>query len=203
EQYGIYQITEELYKIDIEDVLVHFDGYEAKIQLSTLYKNKQCGLCGHYDNEETNEFRRADNIETSDIKEFHNSFLYQDKECEMDTYELNKESNYRLMDEESRYDNEYDVKTDAEEPVLRTRVLERGHRICFSTEPVSECLSEMKERDTYNKVVSFRCLRKSAPLADRLVREIRRENVLTSDLLDEIEETYEHKLRLPKMCLAF
>ncbi|CAI4220650.1 unnamed protein product, partial [Auanema sp. JU1783] len=30
EQYGIYQITEELYKIDIEDVLVHFDGYEAK-----------------------------------------------------------------------------------------------------------------------------------------------------------------------------
>ncbi|VDM56202.1 unnamed protein product [Angiostrongylus costaricensis] len=51
EQYGLNKIHENLYEIGIGDVSVTFDGFQANIKLSPLYKNKQCGLCGHYDGE--------------------------------------------------------------------------------------------------------------------------------------------------------
>ncbi|KAK6059849.1 von Willebrand factor type D domain protein [Cooperia oncophora] len=50
-RYRIYRVDDMLYKIDINDVVVLFDGIEAYIKLSHLYKNKQCGICGHYDGE--------------------------------------------------------------------------------------------------------------------------------------------------------
>uniref|UniRef100_A0A1I7WWX0 VWFD domain-containing protein n=1 Tax=Heterorhabditis bacteriophora TaxID=37862 RepID=A0A1I7WWX0_HETBA len=82
QNYGIIKKSDQLYMVDIGDVLVTFDGYQAKIQLSPLFKNKQCGICGHYDGEEMNDFRGADNVETSSIEKFHRSFVAEDEDCE-------------------------------------------------------------------------------------------------------------------------
>ena len=32
--------------------------------MNKMFKNQQCGMCGHYDEESEGEFRRADNEET-------------------------------------------------------------------------------------------------------------------------------------------
>lgn len=42
-------------------VILRFDGEKVKIEMSKAFKNKQCGMCGHYDDEVEGEFRRADN----------------------------------------------------------------------------------------------------------------------------------------------
>lgn len=76
-------------------MIVRFDGYTVKVQLSNNQMEKQCGLCGHFDGEvsflfrimcgcfhcqhrtfqEKNELRTANDEETDDIEEFHRSFI--------------------------------------------------------------------------------------------------------------------------------
>ncbi|GMT06779.1 hypothetical protein PENTCL1PPCAC_28953, partial [Pristionchus entomophagus] len=77
-------IKNDLVRVELDDVSVEFDGYTANVKLSEYYKNKQCGLCGHFDGEKKTEFRRADNEETEDIEEFHRSYLVKNEECEIE-----------------------------------------------------------------------------------------------------------------------
>ncbi|KAK6749710.1 hypothetical protein RB195_001987 [Necator americanus] len=95
-KHRVMRVDENLYKIDIEDVVVLFDGYEANIKLSHMYKNMQCGICGHYDGEKWNDLRRADNEETETVEDFHRSYIAKDENCEIDENEFKKESNHRL-----------------------------------------------------------------------------------------------------------
>ncbi|EPB71152.1 hypothetical protein ANCCEY_09758 [Ancylostoma ceylanicum] len=95
-RYRIVKVEENLFKIDIEDVVVLFDGYQANIKLSHMYKNMQCGVCGHYDGEKWNDLRRADNEETEEVEDFHRSYIAKDEECDIDEVELKKERNRRL-----------------------------------------------------------------------------------------------------------
>ena len=62
----IVRRAEELVSLESEHLKVDFDGFTANIKLSEYYKNKQCGMCGHFDGERTNDFRRADNEETGE-----------------------------------------------------------------------------------------------------------------------------------------
>ncbi|KIH69020.1 von Willebrand factor type D domain protein [Ancylostoma duodenale] len=96
-RYKIVKVEENLYKIDIEDdVVVLFDGYQVNIKLSHIYKNMQCGVCGHYDGEKWNDLRRADNEETEEVGDFHRSYIAKDEECDIDEVEIKKERNRRL-----------------------------------------------------------------------------------------------------------
>jgi hypothetical protein len=69
--------------INVPGVQVRFNGKKAWIKLSKLYKNKQCGLCGHYDEDSDNDLRMGDTNEpTSDLEKFHRSFSIPDsQEC--------------------------------------------------------------------------------------------------------------------------
>jgi hypothetical protein len=51
-QYGIDKSDFEVY-VNQRQINVRFDGSEARIKIGGMYKNIQCGLCGHYNQEES------------------------------------------------------------------------------------------------------------------------------------------------------
>lgn len=59
-EFGIEKLNNQLVRVELREVVVKFDGNTAQIKLSKNMQNKQCGLCGHYDGQKDNEFRRAD-----------------------------------------------------------------------------------------------------------------------------------------------
>ncbi|KHJ95199.1 hypothetical protein OESDEN_04858 [Oesophagostomum dentatum] len=243
--YRIEKIEENLYKIDIEDVVVLFDGYEANIKLSQMYKNKQCGICGHYDGEKWNDLRRADNEETEMVEDFHRSYIAKDEECEIDEVEFKKERNERLEkdlrnreyrlreekeyhkerrhsyedeeeyepemknerrhryeEEKKRYEEEFEEETEMRKPVLRTHVIERDRRICFSVEPVRECPTDtiVKRGEEEEKEVEFLCLRENTHTR-HLLRKAR-EEVIPRHLLEE-GERWMTTIHVPRMCTVY
>lgn len=62
-------------------VSVQFDGEDAKIKISGTYKNLQCGLCGHYNDEEEDVFRMGNGQRSSSLKQFHQSYTLKNQEC--------------------------------------------------------------------------------------------------------------------------
>jgi hypothetical protein len=155
--------------ISAKAVTVRFDGEEARVKVSSLYKNGQCGLCGHFDEETDNEFRMSNNELTEDIGKFHRSYALQgdcDSE-EMDNFYEKERQNFQLEeqrprssknnlweDEESdeedfisrRRQQKYsgrqstmDDQEDTQEPIEITKVAEFNHKVCFSTRPVKQC----------------------------------------------------------------
>lgn len=48
-------------------------------QIANKYKNGQCGLCGHYDENPEDEYRMNNNELTNDLMQFHRSYLLQDE----------------------------------------------------------------------------------------------------------------------------
>lgn len=78
--------------INVEGVQVRFGCWgsqscknqKAWIKLSSMYKEGQCGLCGHYDDEADNELRMANSENTRDVEQFHRSYTLrnsQDEDC--------------------------------------------------------------------------------------------------------------------------
>jgi hypothetical protein len=67
---------------------VQFDGEEVKVQVSGQYKSQQCGLCGHYNDEEQDDFQMPGNQRSSSLKSFHQSYTLKNQEC--DESKLNK-----------------------------------------------------------------------------------------------------------------
>jgi hypothetical protein len=62
-------------------VKVQFDGEEAKIKVSGMYKNLQCGLCGHFNDEQEDVFRMGNGERSSSLKQFHQSYTLKNEEC--------------------------------------------------------------------------------------------------------------------------
>ncbi|GMT24476.1 hypothetical protein PFISCL1PPCAC_15773, partial [Pristionchus fissidentatus] len=221
EKARVYQ-KNEMVVVELDDVTVHFDGYTAQIKMSEYYKNKQCGLCGHFDGEKKTEFRRADNEETEDLEEFHRSFLVKGDECEMEEYKLKEKKNYRIESEESsseevsifetKWDKKtkknvnekmYDDETEVVEPIKKTRVLEYSNRVCFSLTPVPECPRRaMDNQENLKDIkVKFTCLSRSDRETSRLIREARRE-VLNLDI-NEFPENFVESIVVPKTCVVY
>lgn len=53
-----------------------------------MYKSLQCGLCGHYNEENEDVFRMANNERSSSLKQFHQSYQLKNQECNQN--QLNK-----------------------------------------------------------------------------------------------------------------
>lgn len=62
-------------------VSVYFDGVSVNVKLSPFYQNTQCGLCGHFNNEPSDEFRLPSNQLTDDVREFYRSYIVSDESC--------------------------------------------------------------------------------------------------------------------------
>jgi hypothetical protein len=68
--------------INVPGVQVRFNGQKCVIRISNAYKEGQCGLCGHYNDEQEDEWRMSNNKQTNDLGEFHRSFSIQnEQEC--------------------------------------------------------------------------------------------------------------------------
>jgi len=63
-------------------VRVEFDGEEAKVKVGGMYKNIQCGLCGHYNDEEDDTFHGANGKKSNSVKDFHRSYTLKNEECD-------------------------------------------------------------------------------------------------------------------------
>jgi len=90
--------------ITVPGVQVRFNGKKAWIKLSKLYKETQCGLCGHYDDnsDSENELRMGNNEPTKDLQQFHRSFSLGDEECSTnDQDEFYGQSNKGMFSMES------------------------------------------------------------------------------------------------------
>jgi hypothetical protein len=47
--------------VHVSGISVRFNGRKAWLKMSSMYKNQQCGLCGHYDDSADDEWRMGNN----------------------------------------------------------------------------------------------------------------------------------------------
>ncbi|KAI6231775.1 hypothetical protein M3Y95_00417100 [Aphelenchoides besseyi] len=147
---------------------VEFDGQEAKVKIGGQYKNLQCGLCGHYNDEEDDVFRMGNNQRSNNLKEFHRSYTMKNEECEegkLNKFYQQNDNEFSIRprqqgrqnrhqwyddnsssDESTQYSNQEEWQNSDEQddqkqvqPVKRTQVIEYNHKVCFSSEPVKRC----------------------------------------------------------------
>jgi len=64
------------------DLSIQFDGEECKVKVSGMYKNLQCGLCGHYNDEDHDDLRMNNGQRSNSVKEFHRSYTLKNEECD-------------------------------------------------------------------------------------------------------------------------
>jgi len=79
-QQGIESTYNQVY-VRKSGVSVQFDGEEAKVKVSGMYKNLQCGLCGHYNDEDEDVFRMGNGQQSNSLKQFHQSYTLKNQEC--------------------------------------------------------------------------------------------------------------------------
>jgi len=189
-------------------VSVRFDGEEAKIQVSSIYKNIQCGLCGHYSDEEEDVFRMSNNKRSQNLKDFHQSYTLKNQECE--EQKLNKfyqdrdseEFQVKQKKQKSIYyrDNFYNQEDSSEEnnqfwasseennengqktkPVDSTYTLEYAQKLCFSVKPVKKCprgTTADEDAEPKEVKVQFFCLERQSSQARRLQRQVRQGSIV-------------------------
>ncbi|KAI1725330.1 lipoprotein amino terminal region domain-containing protein [Ditylenchus destructor] len=108
--------------VNVEGVQVRFGCWgsqdcknqKAWIKLSSQYKEGQCGLCGHYDDQKDDEWRMADNQLTGDLKKFHRSYSVRngvnDEDCSSDEqnnfYSESNHGKFRQISRDSDEDME-------------------------------------------------------------------------------------------------
>ncbi|KAK6765798.1 hypothetical protein RB195_025612 [Necator americanus] len=171
ERYNIEMMEEDMVRVKLEDVEVRFDGYTAKVYMGKRMIERQCGLCGHYDEEKDNEFLNPKKEYTEDIMEFHKSYLLND-ECEIEKDFINEKKHYKVEEEyerkddfffdifEEEEDNRKNRREKEEEMLERTHVMEFSHRVCFSLEPVRVC----RKNEEMDEVVDKKSKKKTGKL---------------------------------------
>jgi hypothetical protein len=250
----------ELYFFELPEtgIKVFFDGYTVNVKMSHLYRNVQCGLCGHFDFESSDEFRLPNNELTDDVRHFFRSYHLVDDSCTLPELndvcssprcepstttpvycpvckyvfrELSRESNIKKNDVKRFFDrfctefptvrercvrffepklNDFftkfrEGKTESEMckhvgactsfdfyessdtfptsrnldfqrfestfPVLRTKVIEQNHQVCFSKEPIPTCLHHSYPRSFKpEKRIVYSCMHRDDPQAEVFFR---------------------------------
>jgi len=85
-------------------------------------------------------------------------------------------------------------------PIVSTKVLERGHDVCFSKRPVPRCPAGTvpKSYETERIKTAFTCIRRTDRLADVYQSEARRH--LTVSGVNDLEPTFAEEIVVPKQC---
>jgi len=196
--YGV-EYSEDMVRINTRDVSVRFDGEKAWVKISPLHKNKQCGLCGHYDDQEDDEFRMNNNELTSDIKAFHKSYSLSDDECRSDMDDSYQREQYERT-WESREFNERNDNNEIK-PIEKTEIIEHTHKICFSVKPTPACPEGSYAEKTKDQKTKFICMDRSE--GRRLLREARRNPTSILDLPKDQNPSFTETLRVPSTCVVY
>jgi hypothetical protein len=179
-------IRVELPKTGVE---VEFDGYAIKIRLSDSYRGQQCGLCGHYDLESTDEFRNPDFSQERDLRQFYMNYLIKDQQCQApqltdvcESEECDKDDRSSSSSSSSSSGSQEDSGSNEveEKPEYKTKVIEVDDQLCFSSVAIPMC----DEEDSYpvgvkqQKKVAYTCIDQdngSAEHIERLARSGKRD----------------------------
>ncbi|VDL62423.1 unnamed protein product [Nippostrongylus brasiliensis] len=217
EKYKIEMIGDNMILIKLEDLEVHFDGYDVKVYMGKHMSERQCGLCGHFDDVKDNDFLTAKKEYTDDIMEFHKSYLLKD-ECELEHdfvkekkhYKVEKREKYLYDDDEFElYHDDYERKhkertfedKEDDEMLEKTKVIEFSHRICFSLEPIRVCRKEREMDEVMDKKVRFTCLPRSSHEARQMLRKVRNHTVLEN--LKEYPISFVETIKVPRTCTVY
>jgi hypothetical protein len=199
EERGIYQLDNTVI-IENRDLTVRFDGRQAWIKISELYKNKNCGVCGHYDDDEEHEFIKGDNEKTSDIRKFHESFTIKTDECKSDYDEAGRSSKFETVDSDEFEKSSNSREGDEDEPIEKTMVMEYNHKICFSMKPIKECPRDRyPTNESNNFKVQFACLGRDSLEARRLIRQLKSEKVLNE--VRKLAPSFVENIKFPTKCV--
>lgn len=171
-QYNLIWLNKNTIKFESDEVTVQFDGINTRLHLSAIYRNQQCGLCGHYDNEKETEFYDAENqentipvsknsrsfVNSSTFQKFAKSFLYKDSKCDYEQEIFEKEENFRRIENQDEQEQEMNYEESSrreqdDEPTEQVAVVERQHEICFSQKPVARCENGKSLESKKQKVI--------------------------------------------------
>jgi hypothetical protein len=198
ERYNIRKIESSgmaIYEVKCHNaqLILRFDGQKISIKIADLYMNRQCGICGHMNNDRSDDFLKSDKTQADSVADFHLSYLYRDAdECDPEVVK-------GLEDEKPKSRRRPDLKSSEEEdrdsraPVKKTITSEKRDEVCFSIDSVYACPKGFENEaieDPIQKEVKFKCFKRSSPEAQRFLREAR-ERVLefedaNSDLVEQV-----------------
>jgi hypothetical protein len=190
-------------------IKVFFDGYAVNIKMSPMYRNVQCGLCGHYDLETEGEFRTSKFEQTDDVREFYKSYLLNEDSCSYpkETREIcdTPSCDYTPFWETEKMDDKYESREEletSEEPRLRTKVIEQGHQICFSKVGLPKC-AHLTFPVSYKpeKKVVYSCLSRTEPMAEVYHRRAERSEVLEE--IKDLPASFTETELVPESCRRF
>jgi len=165
---------------------VNFDGYAVQIHLSQSYRGQQCGLCGHFDGEQTDEFRNPDFTNEQDIRQFYMNYLIKDERCrapkqlsevcESEECDKNQKDGSSSSSSSSQETQENSGSNESSEvPESKTKVIQVDDQVCFSTQPISQC----DEDDSYpmgtkrEQKVAYVCISRDNQSAEEIERRVR------------------------------
>jgi HEAT repeat protein len=221
---------EQMVKVALKEagVRVQFDGYSVKVQMSPALQARQCGICGHYDNEVEDELRTPQNEIASDARRFIQAHTLKGEQCQFPENLQDIDSSSEELSWEPRWEQDgsrQDSQADSDEqdksasasseewdreesvrPVQRHVVEEEGSKICVSSQKVPRCPRNAfpQQYEAEKRQVVFRCISRSHPQAHRILKIAREESQLPQWVEDEMkqqeEEAYTSDYSIPKRC---
>lgn len=193
--------------VDVDSLAVKFNGKTAKIQISEEFKNRQCGLCGNYNDDEEDELRNNQNELDTDVKDFHRSFTLTDGECDADEHQnFHQRQQPDAFSHDKRYQQQQPEQV---EPEDRTVIMEYNHKVCFSLQPVKQCpegyqAGEQDDEDAKQLLkrpkVQFSCLDRQSIEAKRLRKIVRKNGVAN---LSDYNPSFYEVVVIPETCVQY
>jgi hypothetical protein len=199
-------------------VTVCFDGYATEVELSHMYRNKQCGLCGDFDMETRDEFRTPDFTSTDNIHEFYMKYITKGKDCQYpETSEMCTDMNcpYKRMSKmftnEEVDDTEFTMDRDTmrdtmwsttdKKPLMKHKMVERENEVCISLERIPECPTNCYEEKKVEKRVTYHCMYRNDPRIWEMQTKIRRGERITE--IEHLTPTMTRTEVVPTKCTPF
>jgi hypothetical protein len=199
-------------KVGVE---VEFDGYAINIKLDDQYRGQQCGLCGHFDLESTDEFRNPDFSDERDIRQFYMNYLIKDGSCqapqqltdvcESEECDKNDRSSSSSSSSSSGSQEDSGSNEEQETPEYKTKVIEMNDQLCFSTVPIPLC----DEEDSYpmgvkqQKKVSYVCIDQDSQSAEHIERLARSGRSGSIPSLKNRTPTFTRTENVPEKCKKY
>lgn len=173
----------------------------------------QCGLCGHFNNEPIDEFRKPNFEIEDDVREYFTSWtLNEPSGCKMPEpksvctegrcpYKPFSDSGNGRDPESNPWElviqallasvesvSEQELQ---EKPVKRTRMVEINGHVCFSVQPVDQCRRRTYAVQKEAQQIQFACYERDDEEAESLMTQIRTEDIITiSRRANGIREMY-------------
>ncbi|WP_266164831.1 open beta-sheet domain-containing protein [Escherichia coli] len=175
-------------RVEIADLIMHFDQKRVLLQPGDDYRRAVRGLCGTFDGLRQTDFKLPANCIVRNVTSFIEAYTYGDK-CAAPRKSQPKQCYPERIIPGNSTDPWPVDPVDPKCISLRYRVLLRGQRVCISHKPLPMCKQNCKAVHTVEKVVPFRCFTQSDTIATVALTAKRGGQVNVKDIPVEGEDT--------------